>query len=271
MLDVETVSAEKKRNSTISGALPEVVRFHNVSVEYFLGSKKRRFTALKNFSLTLRKGEFISILGPSGCGKTTLLKTVAGLVNHSLGEVQVLGHSPQIACRNGEIGYVFQEPVLLPWSTVLSNIELPRIITKRNQSFDINFLIKLVKLEEFSDAFPTQLSGGMRSRVAIARALSTKPSVLLMDEPFASLDALTRDQMQEELQDIINSINISVLFVTHSIEEAIFLSDNIIVLGKAGKPVQSQFTVPFPKPRNSEIKYTKDFQMLVSECRKALM
>ncbi|MDE3077946.1 MAG: ABC transporter ATP-binding protein, partial [Chloroflexota bacterium] len=206
--------------------------------------------------------QFVSVLGPSGCGKSTLLRVVGGLLPPTAGEVLVNGQPPEAAQRAKEIGYVFQTPALLPWRTVLENVELPLEVNRaanRARPHGSQELLELVGLTDFRKAYPHQLSGGMQQRVAIARALVFYPSILLMDEPFGSLDQITRDGLRYELLRIWNRATKTVLFVTHSIAEAIVLSDVVVVM--AGNPGRVRAVVPIelPRPRDEAVEQSLAF------------
>lgn len=207
--------------------------------------------ALDGVSFAVAEGEFLAIVGPSGCGKSTLLRLLGGLLRPISGEVCFRGQ-PHTAPRR-EIGFVFQRANLMPWRTVLDNIALPLEIDglpKAEREALAHQQIALVGLEGFADAYPRQLSGGMQQRVAIARALIHEPSVLLLDEPFGSLDALTRERLNAELLRIWNLRRPTVVMVTHSISEAVLLSDRILVLSPRPGSVRAEFQVPLPRPRD---------------------
>jgi NitT/TauT family transport system ATP-binding protein len=220
--------------------------------------------ALRGISLGVERGEFISVVGPSGCGKTTFLRIVAGLEHATSGEVLLDG---RIVRKPGtDRGFVFQNDSLLPWRTVFTNALIGREITgsigpdDRKRTME---LLKLVGLEGFENYHPRQLSGGMRQRVNLARALAIDPEILLMDEPFASLDAQTREIMQTELLRIWERGQKTVLFVTHQIDEAVFLSDRVLVFARRPGRIQAEIAIPLPRPRNLEIKRTAEFVALV--------
>ena len=224
--------------------------------------------ALQNLSATLRQGEFLSVLGPSGCGKSTLLKVVAGLLKPSGGSVKLSGipiTGPQPA-----VGIVFQQPTLLPWQTVLANVLLPirtlglDPVAGKEKAMQ---LLKLVGLEKFATHYPNELSGGMQQRVGIARGIIHDPTLLLMDEPFAALDAMTREHMMLELQRIWIATAKSVVFITHSIPEAVFLSDRIVVLSsRPGRSVRD-IEVNLPRPRTLATMADPAFSALTNELR----
>jgi len=203
--------------------------------------------ALQNVSLTIHPGEFVSIVGGSGCGKTTLLRIVAGLETDFEGVVTL--DASRITGPGLERGVVFQEHRLLPWLTVRDNVAFGKTGQKKASSPGISHYLDLVGLSDFADAYPYQLSGGMSQRVAIARALAGQPEVLLLDEPFASLDALTRTRMQEELLRIWQAERTTVLLVTHDIEEAVFLADRVIVMSARPGTVRRVVHVDLPRPR----------------------
>jgi NitT/TauT family transport system ATP-binding protein len=216
--------------------------------------------ALEGLDASLRQGEFLSVLGPSGCGKSTLLKVVAGLLAPSAGTVTLRG-SP-ITGPRPDVGIVFQQPTLLPWQTTLDNVLLP----VRTLGMDLaagrekaQALLKLVGLEKFANHYPNELSGGMQQRVGIARGLVHDPALLLMDEPFAALDAMTREHMMMELQRIWMAAAKSVIFITHSIPEAVFLSDRIVVLAaRPGRTIR-EVAVDLPRPRTLATMAEKPF------------
>lgn len=223
----------------------------DVSLTY--DSKRGPIAALEHFCLTLSEREFVSILGPSGCGKSTLLKLICGLIAPTAGEIVVRGQ--KITAPRPEIGMVFQNPNLLPWKSVLDNILAPARAMKLDLDLYKNKareLLELVGLTSFADNYPWELSGGMQQRVSLARGLLHDPALLLMDEPFAALDAMTREQMGRELQRIWMASAKSVVFVTHSIPEAIFLSDRVVMLsGRPGKIIEERH-IDLPRPRSIE-------------------
>ena len=217
-------------------------------------------TALKEFGLDVARSEFVSIVGPSGCGKSTFLNIVLGLVKPDSGEVKL--NNASITGPGQERAMVFQEFGLLPWRTVQANVELglelKHIAPARRAQLAAE-LIKLVGLKGFERHYPHELSGGMKQRVGLARALATEPEVLLMDEPFAALDAQTRDLMQTELLQIWERTKKTVLFVTHSIEEAAYLSDRVIVMTARPGRTKDVITIGLPRPRDYEMRLTPEF------------
>jgi NitT/TauT family transport system ATP-binding protein len=216
--------------------------------------------ALRDLNLEIERGGFVSVVGPSGCGKTTFLRIVAGLELASAGEVLLDGRAVRVP--GGDRGFVFQNDNLLPWRTVLANAMIgPEVAGRRGElerrrTLD---LLKLVGLEGFEAYYPRQLSGGMRQRVNLARALAIDPEVLLMDEPFSALDAQTREIMQTELMRIWEQGRKTVLFVTHQIDEAVFLSDRVLVFGRRPGRLQESVAIKLPRPRTLAIKRTPDF------------
>ena len=209
-----------------------------------------RVVALEEVSLRVAPGEFVSVIGPSGCGKTSLMRLVGDLEQATSGQVLVNGRPPVQARQSREVGVVFQSPALLGWRTVKENVGLPAEVFGDNTVAErVQDMIRIVGLEGFERAYPRQLSGGMQSRVAIARALTYRPSVLLMDEPFGALDEITRERMQLELLRIWREANPAVLFITHSIPEAILLSDRVVVMSARPGRIVEDLEVKFPRPR----------------------
>lgn len=212
---------------------------------------RRQISALEGFDLDVADGEFVCLLGPSGCGKTTVLRIIAGLESKTDGTVRL--HDKEVSRSGSDRGMVFQEFALFPWRTVRRNIEFGLEIkhVPETRRLDISsHLIELVGLKGFEDAHPKELSGGMKQRVAIARALANDPKVLLMDEPFGSLDAQTRNLMQKELLRIWSAARTTVLFVTHSVEEAVYLADRIVVMTARPGKVREIIPVPLSRPRD---------------------
>lgn len=213
---------------------------------------RKETEALRDIDIEVPRGEFVSIIGPSGCGKSTLLRLISGLERPTSGEVRF---GPGYG--RGDIGFVFQNAVLLPWKTVFENIAFPLKIKKiplEENREHLDALIELVGLSDFRNALPHELSGGMKQRVSIARALSCSPPLLLMDEPFGALDAITRDTMNMELLRIWSDTQKTVLFVTHGIDEAVFLSDRVLVLSPRPGTLRKVLTVDLPRPRTQEMR-----------------
>jgi NitT/TauT family transport system ATP-binding protein len=228
-----------------------------------------RTTALSNTSFKIRAGEFVSLVGPSGCGKSTLLRMIAGLSPPTFGAV-ILG-TKSVSGPSPEVGIAFQRPVLLPWLTVRGNIALPAELEGSRSKAEIavrtDALLEVVRLSGNGDRMPNELSGGMQQRVAIARALMTDPGVLLMDEPFGALDALTREYLNDELLDIWGRNHPTVVFVTHDIPEAVYLSDRVLVMAARPGRVIADIAVTLPRPRNASTRVHPDFARVGAEIR----
>jgi NitT/TauT family transport system ATP-binding protein len=227
--------------------------------------------AIRNVSLNIENGEFVSLLGPSGCGKSTLLMMISGLLSPTSGAL-TLNDAP-ISGPRADVGVVFQSPVLLPWRTILDNvlfpIELRRLPREKYLPRALE-LLKMTKLDEFANALPRQLSGGMRQRASICRALVHTPSMLLMDEPFSALDAITRDDMAVELLRIWQANRATVVFVTHSIREAAFLSDRVLVMGKRPATIIDEVIVDLPRPRTIAMTEEDRFNKIVRRLRTSI-
>lgn len=210
------------------------------------------FTALQDVSLSIPEGGFTTLLGPSGCGKSTLLRIIADILEPTRGTVDLFGKTSGEARTSGMFGFVFQDPVLLPWRTALRNVELPLEVQgvdrqeRRDRAMDV---LRLVGLEGFEDRLPAKLSGGMARRVAIARALVVEPSILFLDEPFNGLDELLRRQMNVELQRIWAASGTTAVLVTHNVAESVFLSDTVVVMGRNPGRIIKQRTIDLPRPR----------------------
>jgi NitT/TauT family transport system ATP-binding protein len=228
-------------------------------------------TAVSEVSLDINRGEFITVVGPSGCGKTTLLRTIAGLREPTYGSVCIDGHPPAAARQAADIGVVFQQHTLFPWKTALENVIFLRTLAgKSPRRQDARDLLATVGLENVADAYPDELSGGMRQRVAIARALHLGADVLLMDEPFGELDEITRDDLGVEVRRIWRQEQKTVLFVTHSVPEAVFLGDRCVVIcGMPGRIV-AEFDIDLPRPRDESVYASESFQRQVAVVRETL-
>ncbi len=227
--------------------------------------------ALDRVALSLADGEFVSVVGPSGCGKSTLLKIIAGIEPPSEGHILYRGQRVQRPQRG--MGVVFQSPVLLPWLTVLDNVLLPIKVLRLPRPPAVErarSLLALVGLSGFENKYPGELSGGMQQRVGIARSLSHDPGVLLMDEPFGALDALTRERMSLELQKIWMASRKTVFFITHSILESVFLSDRVLVMSARPGRFIAEFDVPFARPRTFELAASAEFNAYVARIRDLL-
>ncbi|MNO34343.1 Bicarbonate transport ATP-binding protein CmpD [compost metagenome] len=244
------------------------IELQNVSMRY--SADQSSTLALQNVSLNIAKGEFISLLGPSGCGKTTLLRIIADLLQPSEGIVKVAGGSPREARLSQKYGIVFQNPVLYDWRKVHDNIVLPlelMKVGKRERIRKAEELLELVGLTQFADKYPWQLSGGMQQRVAIARALAMEPEILLMDEPFSALDEFSREHLNEELLAIWGKIRSTVVFVTHSIPESVFLSDRVFVLSPHPGRLSAIVDIDLPRPRTKEIRNDPAFFQFIATIR----
>jgi NitT/TauT family transport system ATP-binding protein len=228
----------------------------------------QQLTALENVRLDIGRGEFVSLVGPSGCGKTTLLRMVAGLLAPTEGKVLVGG--VEIREPRPDVGVVFQQALLLPWFSVMRNVLLPVDVQGRqiaDYETRASELIRTVGLSGFEKRLPSELSGGMQQRVALARALVHNPKILLMDEPFAALDAMTREKMNIELQRIWLEERKTVLFVTHGISESVFLSDRVVVMTARPGRVAAVVDIPFDRPRSAQLLGSADFATLAAQIR----
>lgn len=228
----------------------------------------RSVEALRDINLVVHRGEFVALVGPSGCGKSTLLRMVAGLRGPSRGRIRVAG-TPLKSPRR-ETGLMLQQPTLLVWRTVLQNVLLPSEVDGRPSKQDVakaQHLIKLVGLERFSDHYPRELSGGMEQRVALARLLLKSPTLMLLDEPFGSLDEFTREKLNLELAEMVADDEVSVILVTHNVTEAIFLADRIITLAGTPGEVSGEVRVDFKRPRPASAIRSPEFQEKVAQVR----
>jgi NitT/TauT family transport system ATP-binding protein len=256
--------------STVTAApAAAFLALQGVSHAYVVDGRPR--PALAPTDLTLAPGTLTSLLGPSGCGKSTLLRIAGGLLTPTNGRARIGGHPPKKAQRSGQIGFVFQDPSLLPWRTVAANVRLPFEVRRDSQaSAGIDELLTLVGLAPFRDYYPHQLSGGMKQRAALARALALDPSVLLMDEPFGALDDITRTDLRYELLRLRRRLRATVLFVTHSIAEAVVLSDEVVVMtGRPGR-ISARIAIDLPHPRTPAIEESAEFLAYTRRLRSAL-
>jgi NitT/TauT family transport system ATP-binding protein len=221
--------------------------------------------ALDNLDFSIRRGEFLTLLGPSGCGKSTALRLLAGLTEPSNGEI--LRHDAGAR----EIGFVFQDPTLLPWATVTGNVRLPlRLKNIQGQEARVDEALALVGLEEFRNAYPRELSGGMKMRVSIARALVTRPQLLLMDEPFAALDEITRFKLNDDLRVLWRTLECTVVFVTHSVFESVYLSTRILMFTPRPGRIATEFAIEAPEPRAGRFRTSPEYGARCREVSAAL-
>lgn len=238
------------------------VNITGIGRTFTLGTDK--VVALRGFDLHVPSGGFCALIGPSGCGKSTALRLVAGLDMPDEGSIDIGGVSPDKMRRQRRIGVAFQDPSLLPWRSVATNIRLAlELVGRRHEQQAVGELVELVGLQGFEKARPAQLSGGMRQRVAMARALITEPDLLLLDEPFGALDALTRQQLNDELQRIWTARGTTTLLVTHSIPEAVYAADEVVVMSPRPGRVVSSHRVDFARPRTRDLLLTDEFHHAV--------
>ena len=246
---------------------PSIVALHGVGKTFPNGT-----TALAGLELDVRHGEFLSLLGPSGCGKSTALRIIAGLSEPSAGSVT---WPQQANAANGarRIGFVFQEPTLMPWTTVFNNVLLPLKLkgaARGRAAASVAAALERVGLQKFSAAYPRELSGGMRMRVSIARALVTEPDLLLMDEPFAALDEITRFKLNNDLLEVWQALRTTVVFVTHSVFESVFLSNRIVVMAARPGRVFTELAIDAPYPRDQNFRTSAEYAALCRRTSEAL-
>jgi NitT/TauT family transport system ATP-binding protein len=249
------------------------IDIQNISVRF--RTPEGPLTALENVSAQIEPRSFLTVVGPSGCGKTTLLKVLSGVLAPSAGEVCFDGRPRKEAAMTGRIGHVFQRPMLLPWRTALANVMLTMEVTQKQMSqhereSESRRWLEIVGLKSFEDRHPHELSGGMQQRVSLARALVFQPQILLMDEPFAALDEITREVMQDELLRLWARIDTTVVFITHSIPEAVLLSEKILVLSARPGRVIETIDVPFERPRTEAIRALPRFAEITQHIRRHL-
>jgi NitT/TauT family transport system ATP-binding protein len=250
---------------THGGSIPEI-ELQGVTKRY-----RNAAVAIEDISLTVERGEFVTFLGPSGCGKSTMLKLVSGLSPVSEGTVRVNGMTPENAREM--VSFIFQDATLLPWRTVEENVGLGLELehaAKQARKERVEKMLDLVSLSHVAKRYPRQLSGGMKMRVSIARALASRPRILLMDEPFAALDEMTRDRLNEELLRLYVEQKWTVLFVTHSVAEAVFLSTRVVILAAHPGRVAHEIEVELPWPRTAETRESKAFEEQVTQASRLL-
>lgn len=258
--------------SALTAALPSAGAIALRGVGIHFGEGRTAVQALADIDLSIRPGELLSILGPSGCGKSTIIGAVAGFTRVSSGKLTV--DEQQVRAPGPDRGVVFQQHTLFPWKTVLQNVEFGlkmRRIGKTERRRTAREILAHVGLSEFSEHYPHQLSGGMQQRVNLARVLVNRPRVILMDEPFCSLDAQTRLQMQRMLLELWHELKMTVVFVTHDVDEAVFLSDRVVVLTKRPGKIKAELPVDLPRPRDVELLTSPDFSRLKREALQLLL
>ncbi|MEJ7802598.1 MAG: ABC transporter ATP-binding protein [Candidatus Limnocylindria bacterium] len=256
---------------TEPGAAP-VVRISGIDKQFQAGGDVIT-TALSGIDLEIGRGEFVSLIGPSGCGKSTILRLIGDLTAPTAGTVEVNGKPAHAARMGREYGMVFQAPVLFEWRSVEDNVKLPLELlgmSRSERDTRAREMLDLVELGDFARHHPHQLSGGMQQRVAIARALALQPAILLMDEPFGALDEMTRERMNSEVLRIWQQTGTTVVFVTHSIPEAVFLSTRVVVMSARPGRITTVVDVPLPQPRNDETREDARYFRVVTEVREAL-
>ncbi|BBK79097.1 sulfonate ABC transporter ATP-binding lipoprotein [Clostridium butyricum] len=262
---------EEKEHETFNiKEIKTEIKIENVSMRYPNKNGGEPVTALKDINLDIKQGEFISLLGPSGCGKTTLLRIIADLLQPTEGRITVRGETPRDIRLKKKYGIVFQNPVLYDWRTVRRNICMPMELMglkKQERTQMVTKMLDLVGLQEFGKRYPYELSGGMQQRVGIARALAIDPEILLMDEPFSALDEFTREKLHVDLLDIWTQTKKTVVFVTHNISEAVFLSDKVVVLSPHPGRVSAVINIDIPRPRNMESKQSSEFYDYITKIR----
>ncbi len=255
-----------QESTTPSGS--DALDFHSVHMVYSAEHGVSAVQALEDINLNISAGEFVSVIGPSGCGKSTMLRIVADLESPTSGNVSIGGESPNSARLKRKVGFVFQEAALLEWRRILQNVALPlelKGISRAAREKIASELIDMVGLAGFERSYPRQLSGGMRQRAAIARAMSTEPEVMLMDEPFGALDQITRDRLNIELMALSEQKRITVVFVTHSINEAVLLSDRVFVMTPRPGRICGELEIDLPRPRTLKVRQTENFIELVKQ------
>lgn len=266
--EIETEFKERDYTKPIEEKVE--IKIEDLSMVYQDKKGGKPVNALKDINLEIREGEFISLLGPSGCGKTTLLRIIADLLQPTQGKVTVRGQTPREIRLQKKYGVVFQNPVLYDWRTVRRNVCMPMELLgmrKAERTARVTKMLDLVGLSNFGKHYPYELSGGMQQRVGIARALAIRPEILLMDEPFSALDEFTREKLNFDLLDIWKKTNKTIVFVTHNISEAVFLSDRVVVLSPHPGRVSAIIDINMPRPRTMESKQTQQFYDYITKIR----
>ena len=263
---------EDYRKDLVSDAveLETGIKIENLWVQFPDKNGGEPVVALKNINLEIKPGEFVSLVGPSGCGKTTLLRSIADLQQPTTGTISIGGLTPREIRLQQKFGIVFQNPVLYEWRTVRRNVCMPMEIMgvpKKERTNRVTQTLELVGLYNFGKKHPHELSGGMQQRVGIARALALRPKILLMDEPFSALDEFTKEKLHLDVQNIWSKTKKTIIFVTHNIQEAVFLSDKVVVLSPHPGRVSAVVDINLPRPRGLEIRDTIEFNSLVSKVR----
>lgn len=262
--------AKKNPENTVAPWDDVEIRIQNLSVRFPDQENGASVDALVNVNLEIKQGQFVSLVGPSGCGKTTLLRAIADLQKPSSGSIIVRGQTPREIRLQKKYGIVFQSPVLYDWRTARRNVCMPMElmgIPKTQRTAIVSEMLGMVGLYDFGRKYPNQLSGGMQQRVGIARALAIKPEILLMDEPFSALDEFTKEKLNEDLLDIWTKTQKTIVFVTHNIAEAVFLSDRVVVLSPHPGRVSAVIDIDLPRPRRMSAKETPEFSALVAKVR----
>ena len=261
--------------SASQGKADPGIAVHARGVDKTFATKSGDVQALSSIDLSVAAGEFVSLIGPSGCGKSTLMRLIADLDQPTAGSLTVFGKSAAVARKDQDYGIAFQQAGLLPWRTVAANVALPLELhgtAKAQARQRVADLLEMVSLSDFAGRYPDELSGGMQQRVAIARALARKPDLLLMDEPFGALDEMTRERMQTELLKICAETGAAVVFVTHSIPEAVYLSDRVVVMSPRPGQIAEIVPMALPKPgaRTAELREESGYFHMITAVREAL-
>jgi NitT/TauT family transport system ATP-binding protein len=248
-------------------AAPDAVEIDVANVSIVFDTRNGQVVAVDRVSFEVKRGEFVCLLGPSGCGKSTLLNAIAGFERPYEGQVRVLGKA--VTAPGPDRGMVFQQPLLFPWKSVRSNIAHGPIMLGKSRAEAASIadgLIEMIGLTRFADAYPHTLSGGMQQRVSIARALANRPGILLMDEPFGALDAQTRVIMQENLLRLWSEFGTTIVFVTHDIEEAIFLADRVLIMSASPGKILRTVEIRLPRPRSLDLLLQPEFMLIKKQC-----